>query len=339
MMPPKPTTRKPPPAQATDTTAPTDATATSTTKPKLKTKLLGSAAISKPVKPSKRTKAAAKTNGASDAATAATGKLANTIDLDAAIAEGKEILANVRVAERRYYRLGQLAAGVETQYGKKTLTRFAAKLDISACTLERYRDVYNRWDGADPPIPAPERFSYAVLKELATHGDKPKIIREYEHLTKRKAHALMREYRADNPPDPNGKKKNGKPKGWKEIIREHRRALRHIHRLATELVGYTKFANEPMTADQLLNLRAGIEAKLLPDLSNAGVELQILALCLTKLDRQDPEDIRHLVVEPTTLVQLHGQEPEDTTRPSATNGHDSAEEADSEETDAQAAVS
>jgi hypothetical protein len=275
------------------------------------------------------TKKPAPTKNKKDAAdtTTAVNKLTNALDFDKAVIEGKAILAKIDVAERGYYRLGELAASVETQYSKKSLANFAGKLGLPAGTLERYRNVWRAWDGANPPIPAPERFSYAVLKELATHDNKQKIIFENEQLTKRKAQGIMRDYReakANNAANNGNGKDNGKEKDkdWKAIVAEHKRWLNRLYRHSVELLGYARVADQPMTADQLLYLRAGIEKALLPPINKAFVEGQILTHCLTQLNHQEPEDIRRTVAEPTTLAKLYSH---------ATTPPD--EQPDTEETD------
>jgi hypothetical protein len=111
---------------------------------------------------------------------------------DEAVREGKEILAQMDEAERGQFRLGALAHQVKTRYNDRTLAKFAAKLDIAKCTLERYRTVYRAWEGK--LAPGPISTSYAALRELATHPDREKIIRENPNITKREAHERMRKH-------------------------------------------------------------------------------------------------------------------------------------------------
>ena len=49
--------------------------------------------------------------------------------------EGKEILAKIEEAKRGQLRLGELADKLETQYGDRTLAKYAEALDIASCTL------------------------------------------------------------------------------------------------------------------------------------------------------------------------------------------------------------
>src|SRR5437660_1417507 len=92
------------------------------------------------------------------------------IDYDAAIAEGKQIVAQIEKSRERLMRLGELAHRVEKRYRGETLKRFAAEIGIAACTLERCRSVYRAWQSDSKEAPAPK--SFAVAQELQGHPDR-----------------------------------------------------------------------------------------------------------------------------------------------------------------------
>src|SRR5262245_21033514 len=85
---------------------------------------------------------------------------------DKAVAEGRALIKELNGEERRIQmRLGELAAGVETEYGGHTLAKFAKAIGVPACTLKRYRSVWKAWDGIEAPGP----LSYSVMRELQDH--------------------------------------------------------------------------------------------------------------------------------------------------------------------------
>ena len=104
--------------------------------------------------------------------------------------EGKEILAKIEEAERGQLRLGELADQLETQYGERTLAKFAKELDIAACTLARYRDVYRIGTvrGFAP------RGAFLTRSSVSSHPTlpNPSAIRANPNITKRTAQDLKR---------------------------------------------------------------------------------------------------------------------------------------------------
>jgi hypothetical protein len=114
------------------------------------------------------------------------------IPYDRAVREGKEIVLKIETtASQGQLRLGELADKLEPKYGDRTLAKFAKEIDVAACTLRRYRDVYRAY----PNICAPGRKcypAYTALRELATHPDREEIIHKDPNITKREAHSLMR---------------------------------------------------------------------------------------------------------------------------------------------------
>jgi hypothetical protein len=125
---------------------------------------------------------------------AKTGKPNEAIPFDKAIAEGKKLFAQMdeNIARNRW-RLGEIADRVEKKYGDRTHAKFAEGIGIATCTLGRYRDVFRAWKGNLRP--GAHFPSYAVLRELATHKDRGRIIQQNPHLTKREAQDIMRKFR------------------------------------------------------------------------------------------------------------------------------------------------
>jgi hypothetical protein len=109
------------------------------------------------------------------------------IKYEAAVSEGKEILAR---SKRDQLRLGELAANVETKYGDRTLANFAKELGISPCTLERHRSAYLAWQK-----PAARPVSYAVMPALQDHPNRYDIVVENPKLTEAEARKLMRPHK------------------------------------------------------------------------------------------------------------------------------------------------
>jgi hypothetical protein len=99
------------------------------------------------------------------------------IDYHKAVVEARDILAQINVAERGYYRLGQLIYEVAeaAEYGDRTLARFADDVGVAKFTLDRYANVYRSWK--DKLAPGPKLPSYSVLRELAPHATDPEVAR------------------------------------------------------------------------------------------------------------------------------------------------------------------
>ena len=123
------------------------------------------------------------------------------------------------------YRLGQLADQVKTDYGDRTLAKFARAIGKSPSCVKRYRDVYR----AFPEIGAPERqlSSYSVRKELATHPKREQIIRDNPNLTRREAQDLMRRHRGTE----KEKQKQDQEDEW---LRDNRRWFNDLVAVANE---------------------------------------------------------------------------------------------------------
>ena len=118
----------------------------------------------------------------------------DTIPYDQAVAEGKKILAD---AERGQWRLGELAHNVEKGYGERKLAKFAEAIGVAPCTLLRYRDVYRAWkDICAPGRKSISDIPYSVLRELAGHKEREKIIHKDPNITKREAREEVRSLRA-----------------------------------------------------------------------------------------------------------------------------------------------
>ena len=121
-----------------------------------------------------------KKNGSAD-----TTALTDKIPFDDAVSEGKEIVAQIEVAERGQLRLGELADRLEPRYKDRTLAKFAAEIGVAKCTLDRYRTVYRAW--AEKLAPGPNLVSYAVLRELATHRSASKSLGKSKYYQTRSA--------------------------------------------------------------------------------------------------------------------------------------------------------
>lgn len=161
-------------------------------------------------------------------AEAADTKATDRINYDVAVAEGKEIIAQSDAGELR---LGELADRIEPKYAKNTLARFAAEIGIAACTLARRRDVYRAWAA----ISAPERISYSVMKELATHPDRADLVKADPDMSKREAHALMLRYKAKQ--NAKGGQENGKDNPADDLRRkEYKRWFLLVVKLAQEAI-------------------------------------------------------------------------------------------------------
>jgi hypothetical protein len=117
------------------------------------------------------------------------------INYDEAVREGKEILAKIEDAERGQLRLGELAAKVETIYSDRTLSKFAKEIGIAPCTLARYRDVYRAYEAYEDICAPGRKFSYAVLRELATLPNRAQVIRDNPKITKREAAEEVRKHK------------------------------------------------------------------------------------------------------------------------------------------------
>jgi hypothetical protein len=121
----------------------------------------------------------------------------DTIPFDQALAEGKEIVAKIHgrneATERDHFRLGELAAKVETKYDDRTQAKLAKEWGISPSCLKRYVSVYRAWKGIQLGAPgAPIGVPYSMLRELATLDDREQIIRDKPNITKREAEQLRR---------------------------------------------------------------------------------------------------------------------------------------------------
>lgn len=118
-----------------------------------------------------------------------------TIDYDAAVVEGKEIVEDIAAklasAQDRRMRLGELADAVEKAYGEGRLTKYAKDIGAALCTLKRSRSVYRAWaenEAAPPLLPK----SFAVAQDLQRHPRRFEIIKKDPDITTRKARTLRR---------------------------------------------------------------------------------------------------------------------------------------------------
>jgi hypothetical protein len=229
-----------------------------------------------------------KPNGKHPEPTTATSAPADTISFDAAVDEGKRILAKIDEAERGQLRLGELADKLETQYGDRTLAKYAEALDIAPCTLKRYRDVYRAWKGK---ISAPGRVSYAVLRELAPNADNPEcqeFIRANPDITKRKAHDLKRKLKGTEEVKAQETKEEAEAA---EALRETKKWFSDVVTLGNQIRGLADVTHHCTTDEQWSRLLDNVEPQQLKDIWRAGTTLVRFASQLEwLLDKQVAED-------------------------------------------------
>jgi hypothetical protein len=174
-----------------------------------------------------------------------------TLDYDAAVAEAKQIIAT---EQSGHWRLGELAAQVETQYGKKTLKKFAEDIGVAKCTLERLRSVWRAWE----PIPAAPPKFYSIAQALQDHPNRGKIIEERPNITTREARDLMREHRQGD------QKQKEANTDWP--LNEYRKwfvdAVKHAHDVYRD----GQIVEDQLDPERRQTLCEAIEPKLLPDL-------------------------------------------------------------------------
>jgi hypothetical protein len=198
-----------------------------------------------------------KKNGAADTTTLTNTSATDTslppttagVDYHKAVVEARDILAQIDVAERGYYRLGQLVYEVAeaAEYGDRTLARFADDVGVAKCTLDRWANTYRSWK--DKLAPGPKLPSYTVLRELAPHTSNPEVVKKVEddrNITKREALDIKRKLkRATN------KKKQDQEEEWlKDNLRGFRELCNHAE--AASRVAYVWRECEPDKQRQLL---------------------------------------------------------------------------------------
>jgi hypothetical protein len=191
-------------------------------------------------------------------------------DFADAVREAKEIIDRSESQQRKdQMRLGELADKVvHPTYADRTLAKFAKAIRISPCTLARYRSVYRAWKG----IKAPGRISYAVLRELADHPDRAKIVQENPRLSKREARELAQEHKGQQ-------KKQKKQIDW----------FREIVVCANDAVRLADIVEQPYTPEQLRELQLAIEPELLGTIDAGGHALLKLAKFLNEQIGGDKE--------------------------------------------------
>jgi hypothetical protein len=196
-------------------------------------------------------------------------KVDATIDYDAVVVEGKEIVAALATAQNRRMRLGELADGVVKVYGESRLTKYAKDIGAVYCTLKRSRTVYRAWagNGAAPPQ------SFAVAQELAGHPDRFDIIKADPDITTRKARQKMREHdQAEVVADPAKSRRD-----------EQRRWFNAVVKRAEEVIRDADLANSQVSPQLEQALREVVEPDLLLTLREAAEGLTKLADYLERL--------------------------------------------------------
>ena len=212
----------------------------------------------------------------------------DSINFDEAVAEGKDIIAKIEEAERGQLRLGELADQLETQYGDRTLAKYAEALDIAPCTLKRYRDVYRAWK---EKISALGRVSYAVLRELVPNANDPecqKAILDNPNMTKRTALDLKR--KLDNA----GKEKSQDTKAEAEAaeaLRETKKWWSDVVTGSNKIHGLANVTDYCTTDEQWSRLLENVEQKQLMYIRGSGnTQVRLADLLEYLLDKQVSED-------------------------------------------------
>lgn len=108
---------------------------------------------------------------------------------DDLVAEGRKIEAGRNAA---HWAHGDLAREVETEYGAKSLERFAADIDLAYNSLRTYRYVAARWEN-DTRV---SNVSWAVHREFAALDDRHELIRSRPTWTTAEARDLVKQRRA-----------------------------------------------------------------------------------------------------------------------------------------------
>jgi hypothetical protein len=214
----------------------------------------------------------------------------NTINYDAAVREGKRIVAEMDEMEqshwRRLWRLCELADGIETQYGEQTLQRFAKDIGVVPCTFVRRMSVYQAWKSAPGPESYPPNF--AVARELQSHPDRFEIIKNNPNITKREASELARQWReqeqaGDDADDDVGvgaeqvalplrasTRRDNNERWVNTLIQFSNEAVSDADRVRDKAVRFAGMANGEMEAELRDALRALLEPTLLLEVRKAG---------------------------------------------------------------------
>jgi hypothetical protein len=191
------------------------------------------------------------------------------IPFDEAVAEGKKLMKEKDTSERHcQLSLGKLVAHIKTEYRDRTMAKFAKEIGIATCTLHRYHEVYEAWDGAG--IVAPGQVSYAVMRELKDVPNRLKIVTDDPQITKREAQEKRREH-------------EGKPKNKsRDKLAEKERWFKRVVSLANELIRHAK-VRDNNSAEMRADLREFVEPTLLPVLEECGEAVLALAKYLERV--------------------------------------------------------
>ena len=211
------------------------------------------------------------------------------ISYDAAVSEGKQIVAKLEVAQRGQLRLGELADKLEPKYGDRTMAKYANELGISKCTLDRYRTVWRAWEGKLAPGPN-SIPSYAVCRELAKHDKREAIVRENPAITKSEARKLMRDYKHDE--KENASLKQTAEQAEAAWLQETRKWFRDLCVIANKANRAADFV-DGCTFKQQQRLLQVVEFDLLKDVRKGGDGLHKVCDCLQELLEEAEADEEH----------------------------------------------
>ena len=142
-------------------------------------------------------------------------KAAPEISFEDAVAEGKALIAS---ADRNDWRLAELADQVDTIYGENKLAEFATKIGLAHCTIKRRRSTFRNWKDilkGDPGLLS--SLSYSTARELETHPDRARLIKENPKMSKRQATACMKAFH--NKPESQTKRR------WNDLLKRAGKAI------------------------------------------------------------------------------------------------------------------
>ena len=226
------------------------------------------------------------------------------VDYHKAVVEIREILAQIDVAERGYYRIGELAHEVAAagKYGDRTLAKLAEDSGVAKCVLDRYATVYKAWKGIlAPGLKSP---SYSVLRELAPYASDPecaKIIRESPHISKREALDLKRRLKGAEEGKGQQVKEAAETDEW---LKHNKKWFKDLVVRCQDVTGAVQVWHD-CSPEQQSRLLQAVEPNLLMYIRQSGkVALDFVAEVKSRLEEDRAED----EAKPTVQVVASSRE-------------------------------
>lgn len=192
---------------------------------------------------------------------------------DQAVAEAKQIIADLESSRSPLMRLGELADQVIIVYGEGRLKRFADDIGMVACTLERCRSVFRAWRTKEAPAPV---LSYSVAQELQAHPQRFELIKKKPDMTKREARSIMRRFRKEQ------------LSAADHLLAEQERWWRAVLLHASKVLQDAAVADGEISPALRQMLREVVQPLLLPNLREAGEALIKLAAFLKEIANDEP---------------------------------------------------